>query len=720
MKHSNPNRIPLHIYISFSISIFMGAFLLFQVQPVISKYILPWFGGASAVWITAMLFFQTLLLLGYFYVFLISLFPLKKQTIIHSIILILASLAVFYALNNSQIPILPGMNSRLNENYPPVIQVLWILLLGTGITYFILSTTSILLQKWFGTTHQGKSPYFFYSLSNVASLLALISYPFLVEPIIQLKTQGLIWSIGFIIYSFFLLICCIQIFYSASKSRSNLKLNSSEENKAGKNNINNIINIDTKRKLLWILLPALSSLMLLSTTNLMTQSITPVPFLWILPLSIYLISFIISFGSSKWYLRNLFAYTSLILGVFSLVFTFGNMPSFTIGITIYSLMLFSVCMICHGELYNLRPKSSHLDLYYLYSAFGSVLSGLLVGIIAPLFFKGIWEIYIGFYLTFLLTVWVFLHYKNSFIYRRSRLFFISDKEIFIFASIAYPLTIILTSAALNLLSGNNLLTLKTWRNFYGVLSVKQNTRSNTNVLIYGNIIHGSQFLDSNRYKPTTYYGDRSGIGLTFLNAPQLHRKINMAVIGLGAGTLAAFGKKGDTITFFEINPLVRDIAYNNFTYLKDSQASINVVMGDGRLSLEKEIAQNKPKYDIIVIDAFSDDSIPLHLLTKEAFAVYLERLNRGKGIIAFNISNKFIDLKPILMQQVSLYGLEYASFFGGHSDKFNTISEWSLLTDDRQLFKNPALAKAMEKNSQTTKRINLWTDNYSNLFQILK
>lgn len=717
MKKAHKIKIPLHIYISFTITIFISSFLLFQIQPIISKYILPWFGGASAVWITAMLFFQTLLLFGYYYVYAISLISLKKQILMHGIIIFLAGFAVYNIINGSQIPVLPAIETRLSDDFPPVLQVLWVLFLGTGITYFLLSTTSILLQKWFGTTHQGKSPYIFYSLSNIASLLALVSYPFLVEPFIQLKTQGIIWSAGYIIYSIFLLICCIQIYYIIAKARKREYDKLPVKNKLpgfGSNEIN------SRTKILWILLPALSSLMLLSTTNLITQSITPVPFLWILPLCLYLISFILSFAGSRWYSRKLYAVLSLIMGLGSVAFILGNMPSFAAGIIIYSIMLFSACMLCHGELYTLRPQPAHLDLYYLNIALGSAISGIFVGIIAPIYFKAIWEIWIGFYLTFLLTVWIIIHNKNTFSYRHLKIFFTSDKEILIFASIVYPLSIFLTSFILNYTSGNNLLTMKTWRNFYGVISVKHNTKSNMNVLVYGNVIHGGQYNDSNRKKPVTYYGEKTGIGITFKNVPQLHQKINMGVIGLGTGTLAAFGKKGDEITFFEINPLVMDIANSNFTYLKDSKAEIKLVLGDGRLSLEKEIKAKKPKYDIIIIDAFSDDSIPLHLLTKEAFRVYLDRLKIDKGIIAVNISNRYIDLKPILIQQTKTYGLKYASFFNGRGDKFNTPSEWALLSNDAQLFQIPAIAKAAYVNHHKYKPINLWTDNYSNLFQILK
>lgn len=705
----NLTNIPIHIYLSFSTSILLSSFLLFQVQPIISKYTLPWFGGASAVWITAMLFFQILLLLGYFYVFLISFLPLKKQIILHSILIISVALSVYYLLYNSKIPVLPDITTGLTGNFPPVVQILLILLIGTGSTYFLLSTTSILLQKWFGIVYKGKSPYFFYSLSNIASLLALISYPFLVEPFFQLKMQGILWSGGFIIYSIFLLTCCLQLFFSGAKNYKNAV------------NIHKFqTGIGKKKIFLWILLPAISSLMLLSVTNLMTQSVASIPFLWLLPLSIYLLSFIICFASQKMYIRNLLAYTSLFMGFLSLAFMFGNIPSIMIGVIVYSLMLFSACMLCHGELYSIRPEPEHLDLYYLLIALGSAVSGVLIGIIAPLFFKGIWEIYIGFYLTFLLTIWILIQYKDSFFYRHLRIFYYSDKEAKLFAVISYPLTIILAIIILNILSGSNPLTTKVWRSFYGILSVKYNSAMDMNTLIYGNIFHGTQYLGSLQNEPTTYYGRKSGIGLAILNDPAFNKKTRMGIIGLGTGTLAAYGEKGDKISFFEINPQVIEVAKNNFTYLKNSKARINIAVGDGRKSLENEVRLNKPKYDILVIDAFSDDSIPLHLLTKEAFAVYLDRLNRSNGIIAVHISNKYIDLKPALVQLASYYHLGFASFLLSHTDKFNTYSEWVILSYDKKFYKIPAIAHEIKYTGKNIKQISLWTDNYSNLFQILK
>lgn len=701
--------VPIHVYLSFSAAIFLGAFLLFQVQPIIGKYILPWFGGVSSVWITAMLFFQVLLLLGYLYVFLLSYFSLKKQIILHIFVLLIATLSVFFLLADSKIPVFPDISIKLNDNYSPVINVLQILFTGVGFTYFILSTTSILLQKWFGLAYRDKSPYFFYALSNTGSLLALVSYPFIVEPFMQLKMQGIIWSIGFLVYSIFLSVCSAQM------------LKSRHVPKQSNETFANIGKMGRKKLFLWILLPAISSLMLMSTTNLLTLSVASVPFLWLVPLSIYLVSFIICFSDKKLYSRSFFTYISLIAGFLSLVFMFSNIPSVSWGIVIYGLTLLSACMLCHGELYHLRPALKHLDLYYLCIALGSALSGIFVGIIAPLYFKGIWETYIGFYFVFLLTIWIVIYYNDPILYKRIRLFMVSDKEAYVFSFVSFPVIIISTQIAMTIMSGSNPLTVKVWRNFYGILSVKHSTAYkdiSQTVLKNGNIIHGTQLSGKLQNEPTSYYGKKSGIGLAILNNPRYGKRLNMGIIGLGSGTLAAYGKKGDKITFYEINPQVVKIANDEFTYLKNSNAETNVVLGDGRLSLQNEIRENKEKYDILVLDAFSDDSIPLHLLTREAFDVYLKRLKNPSGTIAFHISNRYVDLKPVLIKAADYYRLNYGFIYSHDNDLLNQSSEWALLSYDKKLLEVPVIASKI--NNKNRKEISLWTDDYSNLFQALK
>lgn len=655
-----------------------------------------------------MLFFQVLLLLGYFYVFLISRLFLKMQIMLHSFLLIFITGILIVLFYHWTTPIMPDMSWKLKDSFSPILQVLILLSVGIGLPYFLLSTTSILLQKWFSAIRFGESPYLFYAFSNAASLLAIISYPLAVEPYFTLKIQGLWWSLGFVLYSIVLTICCLQTFFS----RKQFNKNPNDKKK---------ITNPRKSELLWLLLPWVSSLMLLSITNLLTQSIAPIPFLWLLPLGLYLLSFILCFSGSKWYLRNLYAYTFLILTPFALVFSQTGAPFILLGILIYSLTLFCCCMICHGELYRLKPDPKHLDKFYLFIALSSAISGIFVGILAPLFFKGLWEIYIGFFASFIIAVVALIHYKDSFVYHHMNLFFRSRKEAYLCAIVGFPTIALAVSFVIGGMKGYD--SVKIWRNFYGVLSVNKKTTGNMSVssLLHGNIVHGSQFSSiSLRREPTTYYSKKSGIGIVMLNYPREGKGLRVAVVGLGVGTLAAYGKKRDNFRFYEINPQVADIARNDFTYLSDSPSKIDIVLGDGRLSLEKEVKENKTeKYDILVMDAFSDDAIPMHLLTKEAFAIYLKRIFFPKGVVALNISNHYIDLKPVLVQVAGYFHLAYAFIKTSPKDG-NLPSEWAFLTPNKKLLEIPSIARAKYPDNKEYKKIALWTDDYSNLLQILK
>ena len=691
-------------FLPFALTIFIGAFLLFQVQPIISKYILPWFGGTSAVWTTAMLFFQTVLLLGYAYILFIAKLSLKKQIVLHALVVVGIVSLILSLFTFWKAPILPDISLKLNDNISPIFQVLSILSIGVGLPYFLLSTTSVLLQRWFGVIQADKSPYPLYALSNVASLLALLSYPVFIEPFFPLQRQGFGWAIGFVLYGIFLLVCCGQTWFGHTQKKDIA--------------VQKHVVIEKKVALLWLLLSAISTLMLLAITNIQTQSIAPVPFLWILPLSLYLLSFILCFSGERWYWRNLYAYIFLVTMPLVLVFSVVQAPSVLSGIIIYSLALFSCCMICHGELYRLRPHPKRLDTFYVLIALGSVMSGIFVGIVAPLLFNGFWEIYIGFYLSFLLAVIVLTRYKNSFAYRLRHVFFTSDKELYLCMGIGYPTILIALSFVLPLVSGYS--SIKHWRNFYGTVTVKEKGSGQAKVIQmqHGNIIHGTQSASgSQRFEPTAYFGKKSGVGLALSAYGAKYKNIHVGIIGLGVGTLAAYGRAGDLFRFYEINPQVVTVAHNNFTYVKDSPAKIDIVLGDGRLSLEKEVKEKSDKFDIVVLDAFSDDAIPVHLLTQEAFALYLARLTMPNGVIAVNISNNYINLRPLLVQVAKHFGLHYA-VIRSKAEGNTLLAEWILLTKNKEILDAPEIIRAKEKKQYKT--VSLWTDDYSNLFQLLK
>jgi len=688
---------------SFAFSIFIGAFLLFQVQPIIGKHMLPWFGGTSAVWITSMLFFQVLLLLGYLYAYLLSRFSLKIQTSIHFVLTVATCGIIIFLFTTWHSPITPGIEWKLPDTTSPIQQVLVFLLLSVGLPYFLLSTTSTVLQNWFGLVEQKQSPYKLYALSNAGSLIGIASYPFVIEPFFSLQTQGQWWSVGFLFYGAVLLICCVKIFITPYKKAAALK--------------NKIVTIKKKTYAFWLLLSATPSIMLLSITELMTQSIAPIPFLWLLPLGLYLLSFIICFSDKKWYWRNFYAYLFLVFGPFALLFTQTSGPSVPFSLLIFSLALFSSCMLCHGELYLSKPPVQKLNLFYVYVAFGGAIGGVLVGIIAPLFFNGIWEVYIGFYLSLLVAFGVLLQYKDSSVYRHMKIFFLSTRELYLFILIGFPLVIFTVALVVVVISGYS--GAKIFRNFYGTLFLasKAADGETTTYLIHGKIIHGTQHMGKHRFEPTTYYHKKSGIGLVMQNYPRPKEGIRAGLIGLGTGTLAAYGKQGDFYRFYEINPQVVSIAHNYFTYLSDSHAKVDIALGDGRLSLEQEIKDKQQPFDIIVVDAFSDDAIPVHLLTKEAMDVYLKRL-KTNGVIAFHISNNYIDLKHVLYRHAQEQHLEFA-FLKTKGENQNSASEWVLLTRNKKLLDTPAIARVTSKEKQY-KNITTWTDEYSNIFQILK
>ncbi len=697
----------------FILVISCGAFLLFQVQPIISKYILPWFGGTSAVWITAMLFFQVLLLLGYSYIFFLGKFSLKKQILIHLGFVSFITGLVLWLFPLWQAPILPDISWKLSDDFSPIVQVLEILFISVGLPYLLLSTTSIVLQKWYSDTHQGKSPYLFYAFSNAASLIGVVSYPILIEPFLSLQQQGIWWSFGFLLYSALLFLTCLLTWRFISSQKQTKQKESSQK-------VAVYASVNKKMVLLWFLLAATSTLLLLAITNVLTQSIAPVPFLWLLPLTLYLLSFIVCFSGKQWYWRNLYAYLFLLTMPWALVFVQFGAPSVLSGTLIYGILLFSSCMLCHGELYEYKPHPQYLDLFYVVIACGGAVSGILVGIIAPLLFKGLWEIYIGFYLTFLIAIVALIQYKSSWLYRHMHVFFWSKKEFYLFCAIGFP--IVLVTVSFIVLSFKGLDSITVWRSFYGVLTVKKKTIDAVTftVLNHGHITHGKQASSGPlRYKPNTYYAKGSGVYFAFTQHPKRERGLTVGIVGLGTGTLAAFGKKGETYRFYEINPQVIEIANKDFTYLKDSHATIQVITGDGRLSLEKEVRENDPKkFDLLVLDAFNGDAIPVHLLTKEAFAIYLKRLDPSSGIIAVHISNNYLDLNPPLVKLAEYYHLQYALIHApARPDSAQT--DWVLFTYNKNFLSQPEVLRATKKQMPHKNSV-LWTDDYSNLFQILK
>ncbi|MEY3130676.1 MAG: hypothetical protein RLY12_1048, partial [Verrucomicrobiota bacterium] len=646
---------------AFSLTIFWGAFLLFLVQPLIARFILPWFGGGPAVWTTCMLFFQLLLLGGYAYAhFSISRLTPRRQVITH---LVLLALAV------ALLPITPGDDWKPNDGSHAAGHILLLLLGCLGLPYLVLSATGPLLQAWFSKANPGVSPYRLYALSNVGSLLALLIYPFYLEPQLSRQAQADGWSWGLAIYAGLTAWCGLKVWKSAAADGTDAKQEDAEAPASA------------WRKLLWFALPACGVMLLLAITNKLCQDIAVVPFLWVLPLSLYLLSFIISFDSPRWYHRAfwlpLFA---VLLGmVLWNLYQAESHPDITPLATLYLGTMFVACMVCHGEVYRLRPGASRLTGFYLSLSAGGAAGGLFVALVAPFVFPDYFELHLALFLTAALVL-VVLRQDPILPFREGRARWAWAFPFLALAALGYGLADVATTS----LHGS----LSTTRGFYGVLKVNDNDAGNDGLhhltLQHGATIHGLQYVDpEKRTDPSSYYTSTSGIGrLLRAHKPGGGRRVG--AIGLGCGTLAAWGRAGDTFRFYEINHDVAHLATSTFTYLKDSKAKTELVMGDARLSMEREADQ---QYDVIVLDAFSSDAIPVHLLTLEAFDHYQRHL-KPDGAIVVHVSNRYLDLHPVVYRIADKIGFpaitiddndtayEDAGFYG---------SDWIIMTRNEVL-----------------------------------
>jgi hypothetical protein len=759
--------------LTYAITIFIGAFLLFQVEPLLARYILPWFGGTPAVWITCMLFFQLLLVAGYAYSHLIAArLTARRQAIVHiaivsACVVLMGALALIW-----QSPITPGPNWKPLSPDSPVTGIFALLIVSIGLPFFILATTGPLLQTWYARSHQGASPYRLYALSNIGSLLALVTYPFVVEPALSLRAQALIWSLLFGLFSAGVVLCARSIHRVALPDRSAKFADA------------RIAVPSRSTRVLWIALATVPSVMLLATANQLCQQVAVVPFLWVLPLAIYLLSFVICFDNQRWYRRAVF-HPMLGVAVFiALAVLVRPNANILIQIVTYSMLLFAICMVCHGELVRLKPHERYLTSFYLMVATGGALGGIFAVVVAPWLFTGYWEFHLAIWTSLLMLMIVLMRSPSSWIHERSPAAAIAmlggaillpeliatssllgairraseaSHLIPAFAAMGlmsavafqknsrlcrrWPGSIVQACAILGLLviggalivdiEGNRANSLIASRNFYGTLGVysvdSQNPEGHYYMLRHGQIIHGEQYSAADkRYQPTTYYGPESAIGLIMLNHPRRlafnphDRSLRVGAIGLGVGTIAAYGLRGDYIRFYEINPAVTKIADESgyFTYLRDSRARIEIVPGDARLSMERELANVGPQgFDVLVLDAFAGDAIPVHLLTIEAFAIYQRELNPD-GVIAIHVTNRYLDLQPVIRDIADHFRLASARVHQA-AGPIVKPGDWIILARNNSVLGRAAIAsKLMPLDSQ--RKVRLWTDDYSNLFQILK
>jgi SAM-dependent methyltransferase len=670
--------------ILYAITIFISAFLLFQVQPLIAKMILPWFGGTAAVWTICMLFFQVLLLAGYVYshAYVRLRVPFRRHA--HIVLLVLAA---------ATLPLAASAAWKPSGGEDPTWRILGLLATSVGLPYFVLSTTGPLVQAWHARSHPGAAPYRLFALSNLGSMLALLSYPLLVEPTLALGKQAALWSAGFIAFA---LLCGLLAW--RSRGADSPLAAGEEAQKPGPG-----------LQALWAALAACASTLLLAFTGYMTLNIAAIPFLWVLPLALYLLSFVLCFEASGWYRRWLFL-PLLAAGLAAACVTMGRSnPSIWTLIPLYSATLFAACMVCHGELARLKPHPAYLTEFYLMVALGGALGGVFVGLLAPAVFPDLYELPLAMIALCVLAVVAMERDPRSLLHGRWRV----PMRITCLA-----LTLALSFAVARVYRNSSAGALVLSRNFYGVLNVSDwgEGPDAMRILSHGTIIHGKQFLDPDRRDwPTTYYGPESGVGLAIRDAAS-RGAVRVGVVGLGAGTLAAYGRRGDVFRFYDINPKVAELARSEFTFLKDSPAKIDIALGDARLSLEREPVQG---FDVLALDAFSSDAIPVHLLTVEAFRTYLRHV-KPRGVVAVHVSNRYLDLVPVLQQAARQLSLELREADNDDDDDKGVFrSDWVLLSASPAAFEGKLLRIAAQRVI-TEPHVRLWTDDYTDLYSILK
>jgi hypothetical protein len=768
----------------FAFTIFTGAFLLFAVQPLIGKYILPWFGGGPGVWTTCLLFFQMVLLGGYAYAhFSTTRLKPKRQALVHVGLIALALLVL---------PITPSARWKPQGGDDPVWGILLLLAVTLGLPYFVLSSTGPLMQQWVSRVRTSGSPYRLYALSNAGSLLALLGYPFVFERVWTRQAQSNYWSAGFVVFA----LGCAWSAWRMTRGNevADAPLVSAAQPEPAAPPPTGI------DRLFWFSLAGVASVLLLATTNKLCQDLAVIPFLWVLPLSLYLISFILCFDHPRWYSRGVF--TGLfVLGVLvdSYLLFSGHSAKLPAQVVGYSFTLFAACMLCHGELFRLRPATTHLTSFYLHIAAGGAAGGVLVAVIAPMVFSRYLELQIGLWLlSYLLGSLCFRHRSPVFVFAAAagaaaaifgipaletladnsdtpwmaflghvRQFCTDNWKAILALVIALLLGVaekwrlafkrnpgrasfrILVSAGLGFgwkprLAGFLLLlsvgvgvifmiqvhseeryAIARSRDFYGVLKVFEHSpedpKSHYYSLVHGVTAHGLQFAELPQATwPTTYYGTTSGVGLAISRLPEDSSR-RIGLVGLGTGTVAIHGRKGDIVRIYEIDPQVEKLARTRFRYLELSPAKVDVVLGDARLSMENELARHESQqFDVLALDAFSSDAIPVHLLTVEAFNLYLAHL-KSDGVIAVHTSNRYLDLRPVVENAARHLGLETATISDDPKDEWWVYrTTWILVTRNKAIVEEDAIARVKEAPEPPNPAISLWTDDHSSVVEILK
>lgn len=650
-----------------------------------------------------MMFFQTLLLLGYLYAHLMRRFSSPRTTwLVHLGLLLIA--AVTFS-------VVPEDSLRPSGNENLTLGIISVLSITIGMPFFVLSSTGPLIQAWQSSSHRGQSPYRLYALSNLGSILALVTYPFLVERYLSMNSQALIWTIGFYVFA---LTCC----WSGWQT---VQLRVWSEADLNKHEIADGERIELRRPslvlaMVWFVLAATASIILLATTNLLCQEVASIPFLWILPLSLYLMSFIICFDRPAIYQRLIFMPLVVAGAIIAVALVhLGLFTGLAFQIIALSTVCFSASMVCHGELERSKPSPDFLTGFYLVVAFGGAAGGVFVCILAPQIFTGFLEFHVGLVVSLLVVLCALIfptkHRKKTVAPGLKILKYGAAMSVFV------VLAIVLSSAVYFLDPSYQQGLIFRGRNEYGLVSVVE--KDGYRQFINGRVEHGGQKVGTEyEMEHISYYVPESGVGVAFEASREISEdSLNVAVLGLGAGAMATWLEPGDQMVFYEINPMVVDIAENHFSFLKNSKGETRVKLGDGRLQLQNEMESGASGlYDLIFIDAFSSDSIPIHLLTTECFEIYLDRL-KPNGVLVAHITNRFIDLQPVILDHSLRNGLtpilvDYRAPNGGLKTR------WILMTNNTN-FKNTEKVKLFESEWGKGILPVRWSDDYSSVAALL-
>lgn len=719
----------------FTVAVFLSAFLLFLVQPLFGKMVLPLLGGSPAVWNTCMLFFQAALLGGYLYAHLSSRWTVRRQAIVHLALLALAALALPVSVRDA-VP--PGGGA-------PIPWLLGLMMMTVGAPFLVLSGTGPILQRWFSRSGhaQAAEPYQLYAASNLGSALALLAYPFLMEPRMRLAGQSTTWTVGYLLLALLIGLCAWRVWRTAD---ANAPASASPETVGADADRRTIVT--TRDRLIWTALAFIPSSLLLAVTTYITTDLSPAPLLWVLPLALYLLSFTLVFARRP-LLRHewMVAIHPSAIAVAVLLLATGYVERPTASVPLHLLALFVIAMTAHGELARRRPDARHLTEFYLWISVGGVLGGVFNALVAPVVFDNVWEYPIVLALAALARPWpaertgwkghlwgavragVFVYaliYLSNTDALSPTMFIVVGAVLinllniglgktpgWLFACIAAALAI----RAYSTITEPGVLLAE--RTFFGRYKVMEyDYAGGFHVLRHGSTLHGAQSLrPERRREPLTYYLRRSPLGQTFSATAHLEGRRRVAVVGLGTGTTAAYARPGDQWTFYEIDPgierIARDTAY--FTYLTDAPAPVRVVLGDARIQMARDSAA---RYDLILLDAFSSDAIPVHLMTREALDVYLSRLAPG-GLISFHVSNRYLDLEPIVAALAYDAGLVARAGQGpqGRRATYESNSTWIVL-GRREQDLGPLMAERYWWKPRLRPDVAAWTDDYSSLLQV--